>query len=428
MRVHAGLLSLTLCLAAPASAADYHAGPDDYRSYLPRLQAGDRLLLAPGDYPRGLPLHDLEGRADAPIVVQGPAHGARARFPARPGANTVSLANVRHVVIRDLELDGGNLPVDAVKAEGHARYAHYVTLERLYIHDHMASQQNVGISSKCPAFGWVIRGNRIERVGTGLYLGDSDGSDPFVAGLIEDNHISATRGYNLQIKHQLARPADLPEPERRHDTLIRRNFFAKADAQPDPEARPNVLVGHLPLAGPGSEDGYLIQANLFWQNPSEALFQGEGNLTLEANVLVNRHGPALHIQPHNDVPRRIELRHNTVLARDAGILVRHREASDAPAPIYPQRAEGNLIFAARPLSGIAGANFSAAYDQAGLYLARPYADLGELDVSPLRPRPGREAPGARDFFGAPQAGVAGAVAGRDAGPAYAHWRGMGDAP
>lgn len=423
MRVFAGLLSLGL--AAAALAADYHAGPDDYRSYLPRLQAGDRLLLAPGDYPRGLPLHDLEGRPDAPIVVQGPAHGAPARFLARPGANTVSLANVRHVSLRDLELDGGNLPVDAVKAEGHARYAHYVTLERLYIHDHMASQQNVGISSKCPAFGWVIRGNRIERVGTGLYLGDSDGSDPFVAGLIEDNRIGATLGYNLQIKHQRARPADLPEADARHDTVIRRNFFAKVEALPGPEARPNVLVGHLPLVGAGSEDGYLIEANLFWQNPSEALFQGEGNLTLQGNVLVNRAGPAVHIQPHNDVPRRVAVLHNTVLARDEGVVLRNREA----ATPYPQRVEGNLIFAARPLSGAAGRNLLAPYDLAGRYLLRPYAELAEFDAAPLRPQrlPELAGAGGRDYFGAPQDGILGAIARGDAGPAYRRGKG-GHAP
>ena len=81
--------------------------------------------------------------------------------------------------MRNLELDGRNLPVDAVKAEGHSHYADFVTLEHLYHSRPCATQQNVGISTKCPALGWVIRDNRIERVGTGMYLGDSDGSDAF---------------------------------------------------------------------------------------------------------------------------------------------------------------------------------------------------------------------------------------------------------
>lgn len=345
-------LSLALALsAAPARAADHHAGPEDYRAILPRLAAGDRLLLRAGEYTRGLPLRDLAGRADAPIVIEGPAQGPRARFLARAGANTVSLVDVRHIVLRNLELDGRNQPVDAVKAEGHARFAHFVTLENLYIHNHAASQQNVGISSKCPAFGWVVRGNRIERVGTGMYFGDSDGSDPFVAGLIEDNHVSDTLGYNLQIKHQKARPADLPEAEMRHDTVIRRNVFAKPGPPPAPgekpaNARPNVLLGHFPTSGSGSEDRYLVHANLFLHNPAESLLQGEGNLAIYNNLFLTDGPDAIRIQPHNDVPREVRVLFNTVLAAGNGISVLEPEHN-----AHTQLVAGNLVFAARPLHG-----------------------------------------------------------------------------
>jgi len=370
-----------------AHATDFHVGPEDYRTTLSRLVAGDRVLLKPGDYSRGLPLHDLAGEAGRPIVIEGPATEPRARFLARSGANTVSLANVRYIVVRNLELDGRNLPVDAVKAEGHARYAHFVTLENLHIHDHAASQQNVGISSKCPAFGWVVRGNRIERVGTGMYFGDSDGSDPFVAGLIENNRISATLGYNLQIKHQKARPADLPEAETRHDTIIRRNLFSKADAgPPGPLARPSVLVGHMPLAGAGMEDRTLIYANTFWQNPGESLFQGEGNLALYSNLFVTSGPDAVRIQPHNGVPREVRVLFNTVVATGNGITVRVPEINP-----FEQIVAGNVVFAARPLEGgTQRNNLSGGHDAAGRYLTRPYAEIGEIDLSP---RQGRRLPG-----------------------------------
>ncbi len=73
----------------------------------------------------------------------------------------------------NLEIDGaGALQVDAVKAEGNADFAHHITLENLYIHNFAAQQQSVGISTKCPAWGWIVRGNRIEGVGTGMYFGD----------------------------------------------------------------------------------------------------------------------------------------------------------------------------------------------------------------------------------------------------------------
>ncbi len=404
-----------MLLRGGALAADYAAGPEDYRDILPRLQAGDRLLLTAGEYTRGLPLHGLQGRADAPIVIQGPARGPRARFPARAGANTVSLVDVAHVQIRNLELDGRNLFVDAVKAEGHARFAHFVTLENLYIHDHAAHQQNVGISSKCPAFGWVIRGNRIERVGTGLYLGNSDGRAPFVAGLIEGNQVSHTLGYNLQIKHQLPRPEHMPEPELRHDTVIRHNFFSKAQGVPGPAPRPNVLVGHLPLSGPGQEDRYLVHGNLFWHNPGKSLFQGEGNLALYDNVFVTQGPDAIRIQPHNDVPRQVAVLHNTVLAAHNGISVRVREDN-----AWPQVVAGNLVFAARPvLGGEQWDNHTGGHERAQGLLVLPYAALAQADLSPRaqarlhrvrvledwRDLPGREV----DFAGQPRrAGLAGA--------------------
>ena len=389
MRSFPGLIPISclLLLTGAARAVDYPAGPEDYRDYLPRLLPGDRLLLQPGDYTRGLPLSGLEGLAGQPIVIEGPPQGPRARFLARPGANTVSLVNVQHLTIRNLELDGRNLPVDAVKAEGHAHFAHYVTLENLHIHDHAASQQNVGISTKCPAFGWVVRGNRIERVGTGMYFGDSDGSDPFVAGVIEDNRVTDTLGYNLQIKQQNARPADLPESGIRHDTVIRRNFFSKEGAVPGANARPNVLVGHFPLTGEGSQDRYLIHGNLFWRNPSESLFQGEGNVALYNNLLITGGPDAVRIQPHNDVPREVRVLFNTVLATGNGITLRLPEHNP-----FTQVVAGNVVFAARPLDGGAPEhNLTGPYDAAARHLARPYAELADID---LAPRPGTRPAGA----------------------------------
>ena len=345
-----------LCvLSGMASATDYRAGPDEYREMLGRLQPGDRLLLKSGDYRQGLPLHDLSGHSDQPIIIEAlyPA-ASLPRFIARPGANTVSLSNVRYLVLRYLELDGRNVPVDAIKAEGHSRFADFITLEHLFIHDHAASQQNVGISSKCPAIGWVVKNNRIERVGTGMYFGDSDGSDPFVGGLIEANRVTHTLGYSLQIKHQKSRPA---EHGVRHDTVIRYNVFSKQDAQPGPQARPNVLLGHFPLTGAGNEDRYLVYGNLFMHNPGEALLQAEGRVAVYDNVFINGSGDAIHIQPHNNVPRDMDIFSNTVLALGTGIQVRQAEGSP-----YRQHVIANVVAARVPvLGGEAAHNVTLAY-------------------------------------------------------------------
>ncbi|MHB1186290.1 right-handed parallel beta-helix repeat-containing protein [Thiobacillus sp.] len=371
--VWAGLLCL---LAGTAAAADYRADAENYREHLRRLQPGDRLLLDPGDYLQGLPLHDLSGEDGQPIVIEAASPSARPRFIARPRVNTVSLVNARHLVLRHLELDGRNLPVDAVKAEGHSRYADFITLEHLFIHDHAASQQNVGISTKCPAFGWVVRNTRIERVGTGMYFGDSDGSDPFVAGVIEGNRVTRTLGYNLQIKHQKVRP---PEYADRHDTVIRHNVFSKQNALPDPQARPNVLLGHVPLTGVGSENRYLVYGNLFLHNPSETLLQAEGRVTVYDNVFINGSGDAIRIQPHNDVPRDMAIFSNTVLASGTGIQVRQGE--DA---VYRQRVIANVIAAVTPvLGGEAAHNVTLPY-QPDLLNAAP-AELTPLLLGRSQP-------------------------------------------
>jgi hypothetical protein len=356
--------ALLCLLTGVTAAADYRAGAEDYRDYLRRLQPGDRLLLEPGDYRHGLPLSNLAGQAGQRIIIEAADPAAPPRFIARPRANTVSLVDVRHVVLRQLELDGRNLPVDGVKAEGHSRYADFVTLERLYIHDHAASQQNVGISTKCPAFGWVVRENRIERVGTGMYFGDSDGSDPFVGGVIEANRVVNTLGYNLQIKHQKTRPPDYTD---RTDTVIRYNVFFKSDALPGPQARPNILLGHLPLTGAGSEDRYLVYGNLFLHNPSEALLQAEGRVAIYDNLFINASGDAIHIQPHNDVPRDMAIFSNTVLASGTGIQIRQAEATP-----YRQRVIANVVAASHPVQGGEAAyNIALAYHPELLNVALP---------------------------------------------------------
>ncbi|MGB5339349.1 MAG: hypothetical protein WBO06_09670, partial [Gammaproteobacteria bacterium] len=103
-----------------------HAGrvlegsPANYRQLLGQLGPDDTLQLRSGKYRQGLPVHHLNGRPDKPILITGPEQGARPVFLGRPGANTVSILDSSHVTIRNLELDGLGLPVDAVKAEGYA--------------------------------------------------------------------------------------------------------------------------------------------------------------------------------------------------------------------------------------------------------------------------------------------------------------------
>src|SRR3569623_2507899 len=117
-------------LAGTAAATDYRANAQDYLDYVRRMQPGDRLLLEAGDYRRGLPMRHLSGEPRQPIVIEAASTSEPQRFLAQPGINTVSLLDVRHLVLRHLELEGRNRPMDAVKAEGHSHYADFITQDR----------------------------------------------------------------------------------------------------------------------------------------------------------------------------------------------------------------------------------------------------------------------------------------------------------
>jgi len=378
-----GALTLSLLVLAvgwesvvgDARADVLHGSPDTYRVLLRQLKPGDVLELGPGVYD-GLPIHDLHGRADAPITVAG--HPDKTVIVANPSRNTVSVMNTSHVVIRDLRLDGRGIPTDGVVCERQSSWAHHVTIQNLTIINFGSGRFTVGIATRCPAWGWIIRGNRIVKPGTGMYLGNFDGTGPFFAATIEDNEILNPIGYGIQIKHQIDRPQIEGMPSAKSVTVIRRNRIVKSEgASAGKDARPSLLVGHFPVAGAGSQDSYLIYSNLFYDNPSEALFQGEGNIALYNNLLVNPRGDAVHVQPHNDRPRAVFVFNNTVIAAGVGISVKGGK------PGYEQRVDGNAVFASRPLAvGTAGRNFVASPDRAPAHLVNPDGPLSALDLNP----------------------------------------------
>lgn len=398
--LHATWLSsaIALLLGAPASGSDLagalggcagtvaerviDADPSTYQAAVATLQPGDRLRLAAGTYANGLTLHDLAGEPGRCIEIAGPETGPPARFTGRDCCNTVSLANASYLVIRDLEIDGMGRLGDAVKAEGTADFVHHVTLENLFIHGQGANQQIVGINTKCPAWNLVVRKNVIEGAGTGMYFGNSNGDDTLSNSLIEHNVVTETLGYNLQIKHQNQRETGLGAPAQGM-TVIRHNVLSKdVGSNGGDDARPNLLLGHWPLAGAGADDDHLIYGNFFHQNPTEALVQAEGNVSLYSNLLLNDDGPAVHIQPHNDVPRRVRITQNTVVATGRGIRVTGGAAG------FSQQVVGNAVFAGTPLAGGDQAdNVVDTYAAAATYLVNPDGALvgsaDRLDLFPL---------------------------------------------
>ncbi len=138
-----------------------------------------------------------------------------------------------------------------------------------------------------------------------------------------------------------------------------------------------MLVGHFPLSGIGANDRYEIYGNFFYQNPVEALFQGEGNLVLHDNLFVNSTGSAVNIQAHNDKPRAVTVYHNTIVAAGNGIRISGAD------PAYVQKIIANAAFAGTPITGPnQQANITGTYASAATCLNAPTAPIGSLDLFP----------------------------------------------
>jgi hypothetical protein len=196
--------------APPPVGRIINATPVDYLAKVRALKAGDTLVLAAGNYDDpadvpGLPIFNLNGTASAPITITGVGDPSQTVLWGRSTHNTIRFGGSSYVIVRNLSVDGRDLGGDGVNAQG---ISHHITIENLIIRGVGGNQQIVGISTNAATtWNWTIRGNTIVGAGTGMYLGKSDGGNPFVAGLIERNVIRDTIGYNLQIKHQ----GDVPE-------------------------------------------------------------------------------------------------------------------------------------------------------------------------------------------------------------------------
>ncbi len=349
------------------------AGPDDYRDVLDDLVAGDVLTLEPGEYGRGLPIR-VSGEPGKCIVVQG-ASGGGSRVLGSDAFNLVALYGASYIKIRNLVLSGDGKAGFGVASQG-GDPVHHILIENLDLSGFAADQQIVGISSKTPAHHWVIRGNRIADAGTGLYLGNSDGTLPFYAGVIEFNSVSQTIGYSMQIKHQTSRPSDVPDGA---ETLIRYNVFSKGgESSSGASARPNLLLGHQPTSGTGYTDRFIVYSNFFYDNPTEMLFQAEGNLVVFDNLFVNPSGGGVTIQPHNATPRQVDVFFNTFVTNGVGLRITGGDSA------FTQTAIGNASFGPQPYSvGAAQDNVEGSLSEAAqAFVGASDLSLPQLDLHP----------------------------------------------
>jgi len=378
--VAAALVSF-LSITRPATAAEVSANPSNYRKLMSALKAGDTLELAPGRYPP-LAINGLNGTANAWITIKGPALGMPVVITGESGRNTVEISNCSFVAIENLRIDSLGIPgAFGISAKGGAaNLTHDIRIEGNILVGQNGGQGTDGISTKTPTWRWIIRNNQILGAGTGLYLGNSDGTQPFVEGLIENNLIKDTIGYNMEIKDQNSIPPIPGMPTETTSTIIRNNVFIKND-DPSPDGdRPNLLVGAFPGTGIGSHNLYEIYGNFFYHNHREALFQGSGRFSLHDNIFVDgpHDYPALVLRNHNFPLKLAYIYNNTIYTTERGIYFGNLAlAGDA--------VFGNLIFGSAPITGMvarASDNLTGPLAIAQTYVNSPSFELGAMDFYP----------------------------------------------
>ncbi|HJT88146.1 MAG TPA: hypothetical protein VJ732_09830 [Bryobacteraceae bacterium] len=405
------------------AAAVVSANPSNYLEVLRGLRPGDHLTLDPGTYP-GLPINNLNGSPDAWITVSGPSSGGEAVIAGSPGRNTVEIWDSSYVSVEELRIDSRGIPgAFGISAKGHEENrTHHIRVENNTLVGQNGSQQTDGISTKTATWGWTIRYNRILGAGTGIYLGESDGTQPFVAGVIENNLIQNTTGYDMEIKDQRFLPSVPGMPLGPTSTIIRNNVFIKDD-RPSPDGdRPNLLVGAFPPGGPGSLNLYEIYGNFFLHNSREALLQASGRVSIHDNIFADGPFtyPAVVLRKQNFPLQIAHVYNNTVFTPGGGIHFGSRA-------LIEDAVVGNLVFATKPISGpillkvdnIEGLPGDAAHSMNG-----PSFAGGPLDFYPL---PGKcqgapldlswfhsETDYTLDFNGVPKTAAKGAVVFRGA--------------
>jgi hypothetical protein len=382
-RLLVGICALAIGSAAPPLRAEtLHASPANYAALLRQLKPGDTLNLEPGTYPR-LYLAGINGTSEAWIAITGPASDPPAIIQGEPDHNTVEIEHCSYLSLENLRIDSRGIPgAFGISARGREHnLTHHIRIEGNTLIGQHGGQQTDGISTKTPTWGWVIRYNKILGAGTGLYLGDSDGSQPFVDGVIENNLIQDTIGYDMEIKDQHSIPAMPGMPLGPTSTLIRNNVFIKNDrASPDGD-RPNLLVGAFPENGPGSLNMYEIYGNYFVHNHREALFQGSGRLSLHDNIFIDGPYtyPAVVLRKQNGPLQVALVYNNTVYTSGPGIRFDHPALSGGAVV-------GNLVFATNPIAGpiaFLSDNTTGSLESAPAYVHSPAFDLAVADFYPL---------------------------------------------
>jgi len=102
------------------------------RSAIRKLQPGDTLLVAPGDYAGGIYLADTSGTKDAPITIRGAEPDNPPLFSG--DGQAFHLADCSHIILSNLKVKG--FPSNGINIDDGGSFetpAHHITLENITI-------------------------------------------------------------------------------------------------------------------------------------------------------------------------------------------------------------------------------------------------------------------------------------------------------
>lgn len=377
------VLGVALAASMPGGAhgALLYGDPGNYDSLIGQLAPGDTLELAAGTYVR-LTLAGVQGTPAEWITVRGALPPGQTIIQGEPGYNTVQLAGSSYLAVENLWIDGLGYDVDGINAKD--AICHDIRVQNCTLVNFGNNQSTVGISTKVTTWNWTIRGNTILAPGTGIYLGNSDGTEPFVNGIIEGNFIRDPIGYCMEIKFQLPYSLISGMPAGPNRTIIRNNVFEKDDTPSPAGDRPNLLVDPFPSSGPGASDMYEIYGNLLYNNPRESLFQGTGRMSIHDNIFIaaGAGNAAVYLTDHNGALDYATVYNNTIYGSAAGITF-------ATPPRTYGMAVGNLVLSDAPINTCGSCstvvlkeNVTDAVAAAAQYVNQPSTTLGAMDFYP----------------------------------------------
>ena len=312
----------------------------------PSLSPGDEIILRAGTYsdPRRLEISQ-RGLPRKPIVIRS-ENGARVVIK-RPDArqNALNLAGCQHLVIRDLEITGGDSAIRIGKKAGHR--AKFITLENLHIHD-------IGGVAVTANYGGEIyesltfRHNHIHHTGghgEAFYLGSNSKPDGSTNGyifnsVIENNYIhdlkggTVTQGDGIELK------------DGSYGNIIRDNVIHDTNY-------PGIIVYDTDGKAPN-----IIEGNVIWNSGDHGI-QAAADAIIRNNVIFETKGEGIYCRNHQSaIVGNLTIVHNTILS-EKSIRVVAPEKFSGPVVVAnnalstnPRIPENPVVIQSRNVIGI----------------------------------------------------------------------------